>query len=367
MKMNRLNKCHPEEAIHMRSTLVTLVALMLSLAISSMAVASEPLKKSGFAYQPLSSPGGALGTTLKHDRILRQAFERAGLTLEIQLTNKGADAIPMLRSGSADIATLGDMPLIEASLSVPLSTIALMKQNYVTVVGDKGILAGDLKGKRIGNALGTTGHFALLKTLASAGLSESDVILVPMEVAEMSDALVQRKIDAFSAWAPTPEATISRYPDRFAAIGRHRSLAFLVVSRRLADKHPELCSHVAAALIRAMNWLKKDKDAVGRVAEWTLEDIRALSGKTPQMSKPQMAKTILEELSAINYSPRLPRGISSEGSTLAEEALFLKKLGKIPADSSWVAIGSSFNAKVIEQVMKQPNAYQLNRFDYDRK
>lgn len=334
--------------------------------LSAAAATSKPVVPVVFIYQPLASPGGALAAALKRDRILHRALERSGLSLQMRPVKSGAEAQALLASGDAQIATLGDMPLLKAACEMQLCAVALIKQNYASVVGPRGFLPGDLKGKRIGNAHGTSSHFALMKALASAGLSEADALLVPMEVTEMEDALVKGKIDAYAAWAPTPGLTLARYPERFAAIGKQKSLAFVAVSKQAVQSHPELARELAAALLRAMNWFRDDK-ALERGADWNLADIKALqANQSRQIGRSRLVQDLRADLKAVGHTPRLPRGIDAEGSSLAEEFQFLKKLGKIPAPVAWPDVKGIFSFEALQRVQKNPGKYQTSRFDYDQ-
>jgi ABC-type nitrate/sulfonate/bicarbonate transport system substrate-binding protein len=318
-----------------------------------------------FASQPLSAPGGTLATLLKHDRILRQELASMGLALQVIAVKKGGDAINMMQSGAADMATLGDMPMLEAAATMPLSIFARSRFSSISLVGEKGILGKDLKGKLIGYAPGTNGHFALLKILAGSGLHETDVKLAPMDVTEMGAALLQKKIDAFSAWEPTPEATIAANPNRFGVIGRQSSVSHVVIMQSTAGRHPELRFHLAAALVRAINWIGHDRKALLLATDWTLEDMRTLTGTASMLTHNQMASVITRELEALSHSPKIPSETAADSSMLAEELLFLKKHGKVSAAATWDSIRASFDFKAMEQVMKQPQIYQLTRYDYE--
>lgn len=343
-----------------------LLALGAHLACHSQAAAATRPAPLTFIYQPMASPGGALAAALKRDRVLRQSLERLGLSLQMQPVKSGPEALAVLATGGAQISTLGDMPLLKAATEMQLLAVGLIKQNYTSVVGQKGLLPSDLKGKRIGYAHGTSGHFALMKVLASSGLSEAAAVLAPMEVTEMEEALVKGKIDAYAAWAPTPELTLARYPDRFTAIGKQKSLAFLVVSKQMADSHPEVPRELAAALLRAMNWFK-DAGSLERGVAWNMSDIKALSGsQNRQISRSRLVQDLRADLKALQYTPRIPRGIDAEGSSLAEEFLFLKKLGKIPAPVAWSTVKGIFSFETLERVQKNPGKYQISRFDYEQ-
>ncbi len=320
-----------------------------------------------FAYQPLASPGGAIVAAIKHDRILREELSRSGVSLQMVPVRDGGEATKFLSSGNAQVATMGDMPLLKAVAGgVPLYAIALVKQNYGAVVGPKGLLPSDLKGKRIANTFGSTGHFVLLKTLSSSGLAESDVTIVPMEVTEMEEALLKGKVDAYAAWAPTPELTLARYPDRFTAIGKHRSLAFIAFSKNLADRRPELPRQIAAALVRCMKWLAKDNRALERVAGWNHQDVKSLQPRHASLERRSQAEDLRRELSAIAFTPRMPKGIDAEGGAMAEEFRFLKKVGKIPPTVPWQVCQGAFRFDYVDRVLHNAAKYRIARFDYDQ-
>lgn len=357
----------PTSSILRRFALILLVQLALVLSQHCQAAAKGTATPETilFTYQPLASPGGALAAALQHDRILHDELSRIGVSLQMVPVRDGGEATSYLSSGKAQLATLGDMPFLKAvAAGVPLYAIALIKQNYGSVVGPKGLLPSDLKGKRIANTFGSTGHFVLLKTLSSSGLRESDVTIVPMEVTEMEQALLKGKVDAYAAWAPTPEVTLARYPDRFTAIGKHRSVAFIAFSKSLADRRPELPRQVAAALARCMKWLAKDKGALEQVAGWNLQDIMALQGKRTSQGVRSNAEELHRELSSIAFTPRMPKGIDAEGGSIGEEFRFLKKLGKIPSSVTWQSCQGAFRFDYVDQVLHNAARYRIARFDY---
>jgi NitT/TauT family transport system substrate-binding protein len=72
----------------------------------------------------------------------------------------------------------------------------------------------DLKGKRITTPRNTSAHYFLVRMLATAKLSESDVTLVDVTpLTEMSVALRDGRVDAVAMWEPESERAI-------AALGR---------------------------------------------------------------------------------------------------------------------------------------------------
>lgn len=348
----------------LRTALCLLTGFMVAGCCGDAQAAAKPVKLV-FAYQPMALPSGAVVATVQRDRILRRELARMGFELRMLPSKNGSEAVALLMSGGAHISTLGDMPLLKAATEMPLYAVALVKQNYATVVGPKGLLPSDLKGKRIGNSHGTSGHFALMKTLSSARLSESDALLVPMEVTEMEDALLKGRIDAYAAWSPAPEMTIGRYPDRFSAIGKQKSLAFVVMSKPLVDAHPDLSRELTAALARAITWLRDGKN-LERAAAWNVDDIKALQGaRYRPIDQARLASDIRADLAAIRHTPRLPRGIDADGSSLSEEFAFLKKLGKVPPAARWSTVKGIFLFDAADRASRNARKHELSRFDYD--
>ncbi|MEI9852222.1 MAG: ABC transporter substrate-binding protein [Sphingomonas sp.] len=70
----------------------------------------------------------------------------------------------------------------------------------------------DLRGKRIATMPSTSGAFFLNRMLATAGLTEADVVIVPGMAKDGADALIAGRADAIAIWEPEPERA-------FAALG----------------------------------------------------------------------------------------------------------------------------------------------------
>lgn len=317
------------------------------------------------AYQPFASPAGALFEVIKRDRLLHQGLERQGLKLQFTLFLKGSDAFEGLRNKSLDITTMGEMPLLEASFKAPLTVIGQHKQNYSSVVTQRGLQTKDLKGKRIGNAFASSGHFTLLKTLKNAGMTERDVTLVQMDVTAMPEALLSGKIDAFAAWEPTTSLFVAKHPDRFSSLGRQSNSAYLVCERAFAAQHPGVVAQFAAAMARAMHWLSKGKANQLQAAVWNLEAMQKLSGKPVSISQDELAQQLNLDLQAINYSARLPAQTIKPNGQLAEAFLFLKQNGRLPQSAQWEQVRTIFRHDVMDRVYRKPALSGLHRCDYE--
>jgi NitT/TauT family transport system substrate-binding protein len=70
----------------------------------------------------------------------------------------------------------------------------------------------DLKGKKVGIEVGFVEHLLLLKALESAGLSESDVEIVPTPTNQTPQVLASGQVDAIGAWQPSSGAALKALP-----------------------------------------------------------------------------------------------------------------------------------------------------------
>lgn len=352
-------------SLHTIYALLTASLLILPVYAHAAQPATRPAQELVIAYQPFASPAGVIMEVVRRDRLLKQNLVRQGLTLRMTPVNAGGDAIKAFKRGSITMTTLGDMPALELAATMPVIYCAQLKQNYAMVVGAKGLLAKDLKGKRIGNVFASSGHFALLKVLHSGGLAEKDVTLVTMPVNQMPEALQKGTIDAFAAWEPTPSIVISNAPDRFAAIGRQSSSSYLVASRTFAEQHPEAMRQVAAALVRAMTWLKHDTH-LRKAANWNIATISSFAGTAPHNRPEDIIRVSANDLAAIRYSPRIAPLLRTSGNPPLEDELeFLKGVGKIGKEVQWELIQQSFSHDIVEQVIRSAPKYELKRYTYE--
>jgi NitT/TauT family transport system substrate-binding protein len=118
-------------------------------------------------------------------------------------------AIPLLTSGKVDAATNAETQAILRSTEHPDIRVILTVAEYsyrIVARRSAGIrTASDLRGKKIATSLNSSAHFYIVKTLSSAGLSESDITVVRMPPPEMPTALAHGDVDAVSIWEPAAE------------------------------------------------------------------------------------------------------------------------------------------------------------------
>ena len=70
----------------------------------------------------------------------------------------------------------------------------------------------DLKGKKVGVEIGLVEHLLLLNGLKKAGMSESDVTLVPTPTNQTPQVLASGQVDAIGAWQPNSGEALKAVP-----------------------------------------------------------------------------------------------------------------------------------------------------------
>jgi len=112
--------------------------------------------------------------------------------------------------GAADVATNAETQLLRHSLAHPeLRVIMTITEGQYRIVARRsaGIRQlADLKGKRVGTMPNTSAAWFLERMLATVNLTPDDVITVgDIDLPQLSDALVDGRIDAMTMWSPEPE------------------------------------------------------------------------------------------------------------------------------------------------------------------
>jgi NitT/TauT family transport system substrate-binding protein len=118
-------------------------------------------------------------------------------------------AMPLLTEGKVDTVTNAETQALLRSTANPDIRVILTVAEYgyrIVARRSAGIAtASDLRGKKIATSLNSSAHFYIVKTLRSAGLSESDVTVVGVPPPEMPAALARGDVDAVSIWEPAAE------------------------------------------------------------------------------------------------------------------------------------------------------------------
>jgi len=312
--------------------------------------------------QPLSMPESPVTELLARDNTLAAQLKARNLVLKPFPFYKGKEIYQLMLQGKLEAGVLGDMPALSAAASGDIVIAAMVKHGFSSIVGGKPMLVKDLKGKRIATGLGSTAHFTLLKALENEGLTEGDVEVVGMEVDDMPQALAQGRIDAFSAWEPTPTMALAAHPE-FRLLHRGLNYGFLCFRRDFVTSHPAEARYIVAAVARGCLWMRQP-GSLDQVAQWVKASSSRFQG-TPSFLTPEQTVAITRnDLLNVPDAPQIPMRLLQERELLWTEFEYLKKNEKIPQKIPWEKVRNSFDTDLLQGVLTDSKPYDLRRFDY---
>ncbi|MBK1787492.1 ABC transporter substrate-binding protein [Prauserella cavernicola] len=144
-----------------------------------------------------------------------QALLRAAGTLddlpykiEWSTFTSGPPLLEAASAGAVDIGRVGNTPpIFSAAANANISVVSAAQRD---VAGDALLVredsplreVGELRGKRVGVAKGSSAHGQLLYLLQKAGLSTQDVELSYLQPADAYGAFTQGQVDAWAVWEP---------------------------------------------------------------------------------------------------------------------------------------------------------------------
>lgn len=119
---------------------------------------------------------------------------------------------------------------------------------------------GDLKGRKIGVAKGSGGHYLLLAALDKGGVSLKDIEVAYLTPADGRAAFEKGAIDAWVTWDPFLSAAQRQAGVRVLADGSGIASyqRYYLASTKFAQARPDVLRVIYAALDKAGNWVKSN-------------------------------------------------------------------------------------------------------------
>lgn len=137
-------------------------------------------------------------------------------------------------------------------------------------LGADGILAkktiksvNDLKGKKVALEPGFTGHFFFLYLLDEAGLSPSDVEVVPMDTGSAGSAFVAGRVEAAVTWEPWIGKAKELKDAHILVTSADKPgliIDVLYMNRSTIQQRPDDVHKLIAAMGRATDWYFQNKE-----------------------------------------------------------------------------------------------------------
>ncbi|MDA8256291.1 MAG: ABC transporter substrate-binding protein, partial [Betaproteobacteria bacterium] len=206
----------------------------------------------------LSLPGAGLFFVAKAQGF----FRRQGLDVDLQLHATGKGALDSLFRGDADFAIAGDTPMVFSILAgrkLDILSTVYRPNGGIAIIArkDRAATPGELKGKRIGVSMVSSGQFFADTFLLVNGIPSSSVTLVDMSQEAMAEALLAGTIDAACLWQPYLAEMQARLGDKGVTFPNDALYTFrlsLVARRGYAEVHPVRARKLLAALKQAQRY-----------------------------------------------------------------------------------------------------------------
>lgn len=203
---------------------------------------------------------------LIHIALANNYFRDEGIDLTVQMHQTGVSALNALATGSADLASTAETPVMFAvtgghQLKILANTFVSDKELAIVARKDHGVVAPtDLKGKKIAVSPGTVGEFFLHIYLAENHISPEAVEIVKLATNELVGALLAGKVDAASSWNPPVKKLRNEMGNNattFTLTPPHSLIAILSCRPDLPTQEPELVQGILRALIRAETFVRE--------------------------------------------------------------------------------------------------------------
>ncbi|MCX5848029.1 MAG: NrtA/SsuA/CpmA family ABC transporter substrate-binding protein [Deltaproteobacteria bacterium] len=237
---------------------------------------TSPPEKITIAYST------AFNAVLAHIAFANGYFKEEGLDATLQPHAFGKPALQAVIDGKADIATVADTPIVFAVMGgkkiTTLAVIQTSNRNEAIVARrDSGIARfSDLKGKKIGLTLGTTGHFFTDSFLQLHDIDKKQVKIIDLKPDDMDAALTKGKVDAVSTWNPNLIQLKKKLGSKgiiFFGESIYTENFCVVAGQDYVKKNPVAVKKVLRALIKAETFVQQHPEEARRcVAEFIKVD-----------------------------------------------------------------------------------------------
>jgi len=172
--------------------------------------AAEPVKVR-IGYQSLWAGGGEIVEVLRHTNIL----ELNGIEAEFKTFTFGGPLAEAAVAGEIDNVFAADAPVLRAMARMPGSKVLQFTHDSrfgVLVRPDFQGGLSDLKGAKLSAPFATTTFPRAMKAIVAAGVDKpfQQMTIVNQDVAEQTNAMQAKLVDAVTTWDPTMERLIQQ-------------------------------------------------------------------------------------------------------------------------------------------------------------
>jgi sulfonate transport system substrate-binding protein len=247
-----------------RTTLAALLIAMVLPGASAKAAELEELRIDWATYNPVS-------IVLKEQGLIEKEFAVDNIPV-VWVQSLGSNkALEFLSAGSIQFgSTAGAAALINRINGNPVRSVYVFSQPewtaLVTLKDSPINTVADLKGKKVAVTRGTDPHVFLVRALADAGLSDSDVTFVLLQHADGRLALTRGDVDAWAGLDPMmASAELQDGARLFFRKPEANTWGVLNVSEEFAAAHPDIVKRVIKVYEQGRKWALENPDALAEL------------------------------------------------------------------------------------------------------
>ena len=229
--------------------------------------------------------GGSAIATAHIQGLVEEEFRKDGIRIDwLFLRGAGPAVNELWANGLTDFSSLGDLPSVVGRAG-GLKTRVLLSGSrygniYLAVPSDSPVqTVADLRGKRVALFKGTAQQLAANRIFAQAGLKESDVRTLNMDLATTRAALVTKDVDAAFG-----SSDLLQLRDQgavriiYTTRGQGRGLTSngtILGGQDFIDRYPQLTQRFVNVLLKAAKWLgDRDKEPKEAFMLWTKSGVQ---------------------------------------------------------------------------------------------
>lgn len=197
-------------------------------------------------------------------------FGDEGLDISIKEFDSGkASLLAMLNGEGVDISAAAPTPIMFSSFVredfLVISTFAYAYEDIKVIANrDSGInTAEDLKGKKIGTLMGSTGQFFAEVFLIHNSISPGDVELINIAPAKLPEALKNGRIDAQVIWEPHGTTARDLLGDKAKWLlsgNVYKTTFSFLTMKKFANEHPKVLESFLRAINKSTDFLNDNKE-----------------------------------------------------------------------------------------------------------
>lgn len=207
---------------------------------------------------------------------IEEALKEKDVTVVWNDFESGPPMNESMAAGSSDIACLGDVPTVSALAAGQENEIfgsaCEAPDSYQMLVRADSDITGpaDLKGKKVGAVVGSTGHVLTEKLLKTVDMDLSDVEIVNITMGDAQTVLENKEVDAVAVWEPNVTRILNTGTAKSIAKGSDCGLLgvnTLVARAEYAQANPEILEIIIEQYARGVAAMDDlDQETIDAVA-----------------------------------------------------------------------------------------------------